>query len=91
MNPQRSSSRVGLKSEATRRLEPLMESGLVTSVTVEKASKSANAWITVGVSIQTKVLAKGYDEATCEDAIRQLKEALGDLPFRTVTRASAVR
>ncbi len=65
-----------------------MESGLVTSVTVEKASKSGNAWITVGVSIQTKRSAKDYDAAECEDAIRQLQHALGDLPFRTVTRDS---
>jgi hypothetical protein len=79
---------VGLKSKATRRLKPLMDSGLVTSVTVEKAFKSPGAWITVGVSIQTKRSANDYNAAECEGALQQLRSALGDLPFRTVTRSA---
>ena len=86
MTPQRSSPRVRLKSEALRRLKPLMDSGLVTDVRAEKSESSL--WIAVAVSIQTKVLAPDYDAVQCEDALQKLKDALGDLPFRVVTRAA---
>jgi hypothetical protein len=46
----------------------------------------SSAWVTVGVSFQTKRSAKDYDAVKSEVAIQQLKSALGDLPFRTVTR-----
>jgi hypothetical protein len=63
-----------------------MDSGLVTDVRAEKSESSL--WIAVAVSIQTKVLAPDYDAAKCEDALQKLKDALGDLPFRVVTRAA---
>jgi hypothetical protein len=84
MNPQRSSPRVRLQNEALRRLKPLIDSGLVTDVRGEKSESSL--WIAVAVSIQTKVLASDYDAAQCEDALQKLNDALGDLPFRVVTR-----
>ena len=86
MNPQRSSPPVRLKSEAQRRLKPLMDSGLVTDVRTEKSGSSL--WIAVAVSIQTKVLASDYDAVQCEDALQKLKDALGDLPCRVVTRTA---
>jgi hypothetical protein len=84
MSPQRSSPLVRLKSEAQRRLKPLMDRGLVTDVRTERSGSSL--WIAIAVSVQTKVLAPDYDAAQCEDALQKLKDALGDLPFRVVTR-----
>ena len=86
LSEHRPNAGVGLKRKATKLLKPLMDSGLVTGMTVEKGGGSSPAWITVAVSIQTKASAPDYDAAECENIIQRLKSALGDLPFRTVTR-----